>query len=87
MKYTNLIYALRCCSASADTIENLLTQNRAQQGIIEKQSDLIVKLQDKVKDLENELRDEKHRFDRLSDFEVAESQLLAEARAELAHLR
>lgn len=91
--YNNLILALRCCSASADTIENLLTQNRAQQDIIEKQAavnkrmaDRILEMDKQIGALEEALRDEKHRFDRLSDFEVAESQQLAEARAALRNL-
>lgn len=41
---------------------------------------------DKLSELEEELKNEMHRHDRLQDFEVEEAQLLAEARAKLKQL-
>lgn len=78
--YRELILALRCCAAAADTIENLLTQNRAQQDIIEKQAalnkqmaDCVLEQDKKIGKLQEELR-------------VAESQQLAEANEEVERL-
>ena len=42
---------------------------------------------ERIADLENELRDERHRHDRLQDFEVAEAQELAAIKAELAQAK